>query len=334
MGAGFALAANPRKGSRAMIVKKNCRSLRKGFTLIELLVAIAIIGLLLALLIPAVQAARESARRGQCLNNLRQIGIATQAHVANHGFYPSNGWGYAWVGDPDREIGPKQPGGWIYQLLPYLGAEQLLDFGKGANAAEKPVQLSELMAQPMPSFVCPTRSRLVLSPLSMAVTPNNADWRPLVTKTDYAVNEGDFITDTDGGPPSLAAGDNPIYPWRDTRNATGVSFLRSQVRPSDVVDGTTHTYFAGEKYVTWMNYDRDQDPGFDQSLFSGVDLDLSRWTIHPPQPDGRELQERAFGSAHGYGAHFVRCDGSATVVSYQVDRDIHRNAGNRHDGTN
>jgi prepilin-type N-terminal cleavage/methylation domain-containing protein/prepilin-type processing-associated H-X9-DG protein len=304
---------------------------KHGFTIIELLVAISIIGLLLALTLPAVQSARQAARSTLCRNNLRQIGLAVHNHEATHGAFPSNGWGYLWIGDPDRGVGPRQPGGWIYQLLPQLEAGPIANIGSGMAGLVKEDELVRLMESPLPVFECPSRPGDGLL-LARPQTPANATWTPWVAKTDYAVNEGDYITDTDGGPPSLAAGDDPSYPWKDVSAATGVCFLRSRIRTQDIRDGMSQTYLVGEKYVGWDAYFTADDLGHDQSMYSGVDLDLNRWTLEPPLQDGDAAAVRAFGSAHPGGCHFVLCDGSVRQISYSIDKNLHRWLGNRKDG--
>src|SRR5690242_9173257 len=90
------------------------------FTLVELLVVIAIIGVLVALLLPAVQAARESARRTQCINQLKELTLGGMNHEGAMKHFPTGGWGIKWVGDADRGYGQQQPGGWIYNILPFI----------------------------------------------------------------------------------------------------------------------------------------------------------------------------------------------------------------------
>ncbi|MHC4399417.1 MAG: DUF1559 family PulG-like putative transporter [Planctomycetota bacterium] len=86
-------------------------------------------------------------------------------------------------------------------------------------------------------------------------------------RTDYAGNEGDYITDTRGGPASLREGDSGRYRWKDVSWASGIFFQRSEVRPAWVRDGLSRTYLIGEKYVTRADYLKSDDPGYDQSAF-------------------------------------------------------------------
>ena len=115
----------------------------RAFTLVELLVVIAIIGVLVGLLLPAVQAARESARCAQCQNHLKQLGLAVNNHAGVHGYMPTGGWGGGWVGDPDRGFGRQQPGGWVYSVLPFAEQQQLYDQGNGLPNADKRTALAK-----------------------------------------------------------------------------------------------------------------------------------------------------------------------------------------------
>jgi prepilin-type N-terminal cleavage/methylation domain-containing protein/prepilin-type processing-associated H-X9-DG protein len=133
------------------------RPARNGFTLVELLVVIAIIGVLVALLLPAIQAAREAARRAQCQNNLRQIGLAMENHVSAQTVYPTGGnspnpdiANYTSGGrnNPGLPNGPHKQGlGWAYQILPYL--EQ--------NAIKGIVTQLQLQQSVVPGYFCPSR---------------------------------------------------------------------------------------------------------------------------------------------------------------------------------
>ena len=110
---------------------------RRGFTLVELLVVIAIIGILIALLLPAVQAAREAARRLQCKNNLKQQALGCMTHNDALGYLPSGGWDFLSLGDPDRGFGEQQPGGWMYSILPYIEHQSIYELGKGLTGTAR-----------------------------------------------------------------------------------------------------------------------------------------------------------------------------------------------------
>ncbi len=116
---------------------------RGGFTLVELLVVITIIGILISLLMPAVQSAREAARRVQCQNNVKQMALACLSHEQAMTFLPTDGWGWSWLGEPDRGYGIHQPGGWSYNILPFLEQGALHDLGSGTTgAASKPPEFN------------------------------------------------------------------------------------------------------------------------------------------------------------------------------------------------
>ncbi len=122
---------------------------------------ITIIGILIALLLPAVQAAREAARRMQCKNHLKQLALGCLNHEETHGFFPTGGWGCMWRPDPDRGFGLRQPGGWAFSILPYIEQSALHDLGAGCSDSEKrQIYFPQRSATPLEILSCPSRRPL------------------------------------------------------------------------------------------------------------------------------------------------------------------------------
>lgn len=288
---------------------------RSGLTLIELLVVIAIVAIVLAILLPAVQRAREAGRQVRCVSNLRQLALASELHVSRYGTIVSNGWGYRWGPEPDKGVGIDQPAGWIYQISSDLDPTVADQFRSlmGTDA-------------PHPSLAvvrCPSRPAPLLGPVSPRWAPINYRRCDVAPKTDYAINEGHVYTHTDGGPEDDHPQTLRQYGWTPGNMATGISFQRSQVRPAMVIDGLSNTYLIGEKYVYRGGYHEPIDRGYDQSFWTGVDLDVSRWGKNPPIPDRVRTQSREFGSAHPGVWHIAFCDGSVQKLTYSIDHGVH-----------
>src|SRR5437868_6584131 len=284
-----------------------------GFTLVELLVVIAIIGVLVALLLPAVQMARESARRMQCQNHLKQFGLAFHNHADNFGHLPTGGWGWSYVGDPDEGFAEKQPGGWLYNILPFIEQKALREIGAGDPAALKLVDLKRLVETPVKIYNCPSRRPAItyfigVQPLNAAQGVDHG------AKTDYSVNAGD--QNADQGANGGVATDPPPPPFL----YTGISFVRSKIRLAEITDGTSNTIMVGEKYLAVQNYRTGTDLSDNENPYVGFDNDMFRTTDKttsgavgnirfPPRVAGRVADMRTFGSAHPSGFNIVLCDG-------------------------
>lgn len=291
---------------------------RRGFTLVELLVVIAIIGILVALLLPAVQSAREAARRAQCQNNLKQIALACSMHEDNQGHLPVNGRNWRNFADPNAGFGSGQPGGWNYNILPWIEQGTLRDVGKGLPNGQNLVR-QEVAPVIISTYICPSRT------MSQPIRGHNI---ALTSRTDYACNSGNRPNNNSGH--ALNA------------DSTGVMYAQATIELRTIVDGLSNTYLAGERYLNPDFYNRPGDPDNDQGWTVGNDTDVFRTTDLPTNPDvynaryrptqdtaGRSLRN-SFGSAHSV-FFMAKCDGSVDGYNYDIEPIVHWRLGNRMD---
>jgi prepilin-type N-terminal cleavage/methylation domain-containing protein/prepilin-type processing-associated H-X9-DG protein len=333
--------------------KSAIKNHKYGFTLVELLVVITIIGILIALLLPAVQAAREAARRLQCQNHLKQLALGCLNHEQAHGFLPAGGWIWNWQGDPDRGYDKRQPGGWIYNVLPFIEQQTLHDMGSDCawNSTQKQTALAQVAATPLTVLHCPSRRNAVV--YANVFTPINCGNMniPLVARTDYAANAGSvqnpryWYWDSPGiqpprpTDPTVTDQAGWIWPkdfdWNaGTRTGNnGVIYPLSTMRLAMITDGVSNTYLVGEKYIQPELYATGTAAGDNNPPYGGFDWDYSRWTDLPPMPDTPGfLDNTRFGSVHANGFHIAFCDGSVQTINYNIDPNVHLCLGDRQDG--
>lgn len=320
---------------------------RSGFTLVELLVVIAIIGILVALLLPAIQSAREAGRRNTCMNHLKQIALAAQNHNDSMKSLPTAGWGYVWIGDPDRGFGPEQPGGWLYNLLPFLEEKNLHDLGKGLppQSAAKKAAAAMMLQTPLDVFNCPTRRPLqtydTKSNLPHFRTPNYSNEVLYVARTDYAGNGGSVYNNPpDAGPSSHA--DAVSATWTNNfknsmQKGNGVFAGGSVVRLKLITDGLSRTFFCGEKKINPDNYTNGLSANDNETLYMGFNGDIMSWANlsnqYLPEADRAGNGDSGqFGSAHTSVFQMAFCDGSVQRIPYETDPNIIMFLANRRDG--
>ncbi len=333
---------------------------RRGFTLIELLVVIAIIGLLMALLLPAIQRVREASNRMRCANNLSQMAIAAHNYHNDYNLFPSAGVGWSSArtvtnGMPAQA--PLQAWGFGYQLLPYLEYGNLFNLPPLATAPSNEVTI---IATPIPVYYCPSRRRPFVRS-NIGIWGNHFTWQESTTGTvgplpsggqnvaamDYVLamaepRTGQMIAPTD--PSALTSTYQPPYgQWTATglivRSGYGFNTNIWCSLDGGVPDGTTNTIMFAEKfmrpneYTGWGQGDQaDHTCGWDRitrrngNFQPMQDYNIATWTAWNSPPDG------AFGSAHPGSFNAVMGDRSIRRIRYSVNVGILTRACVRDDG--
>ncbi len=309
---------------------KTQKTVSRGFTLVELLVVIAIIGMLMGLLLPAVQQAREAARQMSCSNNLHQLSLALNNHLASLKYFPSGGVsGYQYVGDADKTL-QEQRSSWTYAIMPYMEQQALHDSN-----------ISTRIKTVVPMFYCPSRRApklyLSLARTMYARLPDGTEQSATLgtqaPKTDYAGNSGAHTS-------------NCCYEsgWRTNTSVADmvtqygpVIHSESAVSQADITDGMSCTILAGEKYLQTSIYTGQKtttDGGDDDCHFSGRNHDNARIPYGGTLYQDRTSwgNDHAFGSTHTGNAYMSYCDGHVSSLSYSMSSDVLKNLCNRSDG--
>ncbi len=322
------------------------------------MVVVVILAVVLGLLLPALQHARESARRTQCQNNLKQLALLCLCHEQTQGHLPTDGWGVTWTGDADLGAGRSQPGGWLYNIMPFVESSRLYSMGEGLAPNQKNAAHLLRLGSPWWCYCCPTRRPPTADPWINSWSIVNAGLPTTVGRSDYAANGGDIYTSPgaplpalwtsappgdEAGPASLAEG-GVMGSKRQAAHAkktfdaidnaaNGVIFCGSMVKMSDITDGCSNTYLLGEKYLNPDAYCTGQDPGDNAAALVGDNENVARWTFLPPLRDAPGYAARwRFGSSHPSGFSMAFCDGAVKLIDFAIDPKIHRSLGNRKDG--
>ena len=282
------------------------RSLRHGFTLVELLVVIAIIGTLVGLLLPAVQAARESGRRMTCTNNLKQVGLGIVNYEQARKTYPSG-----------RDTRDQYGVSWAFRLLPHVEQSQIYAAYDKAARVDDDKNVTA-MRTPVSTFFCASRR----SPAADRNFDNN-DQPPLPLKTgvaaggDYAANAGSYYN-------YFVASGTSFDPKQG-----GPIHTFSTVQPRQVTDGLSKTFAVGERHIPKTTQsaspDMVQHDQGDTAIFAAdTPLTIFRDTARGIADGPDDRNPRKYGSMHPVVTNFVFLDGHVEAIDNGTDASVLR----------
>jgi prepilin-type processing-associated H-X9-DG protein len=290
----------------------------------------AIIAVLIALTIPAVMRARESANQTQCKNNLHQFGLAFQAHHDKYGYYPTAGTGdfagpsFSAVGSMQAVAGFQQDAGWGFQLLPHLDAEATWG---GGSASTTVGQMKAAIAPAMKVFYCPSRRPSSTGSYTNVGFPSQAAYKTVLGKT-FTVAYSDYAACNGNSAPVGSPG-VPVNNGVVRSQWNGTAFVRATVKSTDITDGAGFTLLVGEKAGsgkiggTILNED---DMGYFAG-FSSANFNTIRFTSPTllPLPDYQVTGPTggAFGSAHSGSFNVLMADGNVRSLAYTIDSGVY-----------
>ena len=277
-----------------------------GFTLVELLVVIAIIGLLVALLLPAIHAAREAARRSQCKNNLKQIGLALHNYESARGAFPP--------GFVSRATATNGPGlgpgwGWAAHILPYLEESNLN------------IDLKREITDPL-------YDNIRVLPLSVFRCPTDAGEEPIVSVRNSAGTE---LTKVAFANYVGVGGTFEVTVFPDT--GTGLLFRNRPTRIREITDGMSHTIMVSERdsrqspQTTWVGAITDaevppKNPTYDAEGPPVLVLTNTGTVADGRVPNNTLDHVEDSNSSHPQGVHIMFCDGSVQAINNDIDPNV------------